>query len=49
MLASTIVGKFHDDVGGWGIEKDLNELLNAKMDSLSHFILNNGKKYLHLK
>ena len=43
-LASTIVGKASDDVGRWGIEQDLNELLNAKVDSLSHFILNNGKK-----
>ena len=47
-LASTIVGKASDDVGRWGIEQDLNELLNAKVDSLSHFILNNGKKFLHL-
>ena len=43
-LASTIIGKASDDVGRWGIEQDLNELLNGKVDSLSHFILNNGKK-----
>ena len=43
-LASTIVGKASSDVGRWGIEQDLNELLTGKIDSLSHFILNNGKK-----
>tara|TARA_Y100000768_G_scaffold151730_1_gene113440 strand:- start:11306 stop:13123 length:1818 start_codon:yes stop_codon:yes gene_type:complete len=43
-LASPILGKFSGDMGGWGIEKDLNELLMGRIDSLSHFILNSGKK-----
>ena len=44
MLASHILGKFGDNIGGWGLENDLNDVLTGQMDSLSHFILNSGKK-----
>ena len=43
-LASHVIGNFRENDKGWGLEKDLNKFLMAKTDSLSHFILNSGKK-----
>ena len=43
-LASHVIGNLRGDREGWGAERDLNDFLKAKTDSLSHFILNSGKR-----